>query len=87
MPANEIVVDTRGRTSLARVRSHHYDRYTVQELSDGTLVLVPALSVSPLELAALGDPAVVAAVTAAKTGDRRSLRHRPRVDALLAQAD
>jgi hypothetical protein len=33
---------------------------------DGTLVLVPVLSISPLELAALQDPAVMAAVAAAK---------------------
>lgn len=73
----ELVVDERGRTSLARVRSHNYDRYTVEEFPDGTLVLTPAITISPLELAALRDPAVIAAVTEAKTGDRSALRRRP----------
>lgn len=73
----ELVVDERGRTSLARVRSHHYDRYTVEEFADGTLVLTPAITISPLELAALRDPAVMAAVREAKTGDRSALRRRP----------
>jgi hypothetical protein len=73
----ELVVDERGRTSLARVRSHHYERYTVEEFPDGTLVLTPAITISPLELAALRDTAVMAAVTEAKTGDRSTLRRRP----------
>jgi hypothetical protein len=73
----ELVVDERGRTSLARVRSHHYDRYTVEEFADGTLVLTPAITISPLELAALRDPAVMAAAAAAKTGGRSALRRRP----------
>jgi hypothetical protein len=73
----ELVVDERGRTSLARVRSHSYDRYTVEEFSDGTLVLTPAITISPVELAALRDPVVMAAVAEAKTGDRSALRRRP----------
>ncbi len=73
----ELVVDERGRTNLARVRSHHYDRYTVEEFPDGTLVLTPAITISPLELAALRDPAVMAAVAEAKTGDRSRLQRRP----------
>jgi hypothetical protein len=73
----ELIVDERGRTSLARVRSHHYDRYTVEEFPDGTLVLTPAVTISALELAALRDPAVMAAVAEAKTGDRAALRRRP----------
>jgi hypothetical protein len=73
----ELVVDERGRTSLARVRSHSYDRYTVEELPDGTLILTPAITIGPVELAALRDPAVMAAVAEAKTGDRSALRRRP----------
>ena len=45
-------MDERGRTSLARVRTHHYDRYTVEEFPDGTLVLTLAVTISALELAA-----------------------------------
>lgn len=74
---DEVVVDERGRTSLARVRRHAYSRYTVQEHPDGTLVLTPAITISPVELAVLQDPAVMAAVKEAKTGDRGRLRRRP----------
>jgi hypothetical protein len=72
----ELLVDERGRTSLARVRSHSYDRYLVEEFPDGTLVLTPAVTVSAVELAALRDPVVRDAVAEAKTGDRASLRRR-----------
>ena len=74
----ELVVDERGRTSLARVRSHDYDRYMVEEFDDGTLVLTPAVTVSALELAALRDPVLMAAVADAKEGGRSQLRRRPR---------
>jgi len=70
-------VDERGRTSLARVRSHDYDRYTVEELEDGTLILTPAVTISAVELAALRNPKVMAAVAAAKSGDRSGIRRRP----------
>jgi hypothetical protein len=73
----ELVVDERGRTSLARVRRHDYDRYMVEEFDDGTLVLTPAVTVSAVELAALRDPTLMAAVAKAKTGDRSQLRRRP----------
>jgi hypothetical protein len=78
MIMTELVVDERGRTSLARVRSHHYDRYIVEEFPDGTLVLTPAVTISAVELAALSDPVVRAAVAAAKSGDQSELRRRPR---------
>lgn len=73
----ELDVDERGRTSLAKVRSHSYDRYLVEEFPDGTLVLTPAVTVSAVELAALRDPAVRAAIAEAKAGDRTKLRRRP----------
>jgi hypothetical protein len=73
----EGLVDERGRTSLARVRSHDYDRYIVEECPDGTLTLTPTVTISPVELAALRDPDVMAAVTEAKTGDRSALQRRP----------
>ncbi|HYS31273.1 MAG TPA: hypothetical protein VEM58_03335 [Streptosporangiaceae bacterium] len=74
MAANEVVVDERGRTSLARVRSHDYDRYTVEELPDGTLMLTPAVTISALELAALRDETVRAAVAADSADDEANLR-------------
>lgn len=73
-----LTVDDRGRTSLARVRTQHYDRYLVQEFPDGTLVLTPAVTISALELAALKDPAVKKAIAEAKSGDRSQLRRRDR---------
>ena len=78
MPANEVTVDERGRTSLARVRTRVYDRYTAEELPDGTLILTPALTISPVELAALNNPEVRAAIAAAKAGDPSELRTRQR---------
>lgn len=74
----EILLDDRGRTSLARVRTHNYDRYTVEEYPDGTLVLTPAVTISAVELAALRDDKVRDAVREAKTGDRSTLRPRRR---------
>ncbi len=78
MPAKEVIVDERGRTSLARVRSHDYDRYTAEEFPDGTLLLTPVVTISAWELAALRDPKVMAAVAAYKAGDRSELRPRRR---------
>lgn len=78
MAAKEITVDERGRTSLARVRTHDYDRYTAEEFPDGTLVLTPAVTISAVELAALRDRKVRSAVAAAKAGDRGTLRKRKR---------
>jgi hypothetical protein len=69
--------DERGRTSLARVRSHQHDRYIVEEFPDGTLVLTPAVTITAVELAALRDPVVRAAVAVAKSGDPSELRRRP----------
>lgn len=74
----EIAVDSRGRTSLARVRSRNYERYTAEEFPDGTLVLTPAVTISAVEAAALADPDVQAAIAAARTGDPGTRRRRPR---------
>ena len=76
MATSEVVVDERGRTSLARVRTHSYDRYFAEEFPDGTIVLTPAVTISALELAALRDAKVRAAVQSARSGDRSQLRHR-----------
>jgi hypothetical protein len=56
-PAGEIFVDAQGRTRLDRVRSHTYTRYLVTEHEDGTLVLVPAVTIPLAELASLRDAA------------------------------
>lgn len=41
----EIVVDERGRTSLARVRTRKFSRYQARELADGTIILTPLVTV------------------------------------------
>jgi len=53
MASNEIIVDSRGRTSLARVRKQRHERYLVTEHPDGTLVLTPAVTIARTELAKL----------------------------------
>jgi hypothetical protein len=50
VPRGEIVVDDRGRTTLARVRKHTFTRYLAQELEDGTIVLTPAITLTPDEV-------------------------------------
>lgn len=51
----EIIVDSRGRTNLSRVRTQQHTRYMVNELPDGTLVLTPAVLV-PAHLLRPGPP-------------------------------
>jgi hypothetical protein len=53
-PDGEIMVDSRGRTSLARVRTRDYTRYLAREDEDGTITLVPAVTVTSAELSRLG---------------------------------
>lgn len=50
VPKGEIVVDSRGRTTLARVRSKVFDRYRATEHEDGTIVLTPLVTLTPAEL-------------------------------------
>lgn len=76
LSAQEIVLDERRRTSLARVGRKEDRRYLVDELDDGTIILTPALTVSRVEFAALSDPVVRDAIEQAQTGDRRRLRRR-----------
>jgi hypothetical protein len=44
-----IDVDSRGRTNLAKVRSQAWDRYLVEELEDGVLMLTPAVTITAAE--------------------------------------
>ena len=41
-----IDVDSRGRTNLAKVRSQAWDRYLVEELEGGVLMLTPAITIT-----------------------------------------
>lgn len=65
-PTRELAVDERGRCNLSRVCTKPAARYLVEAFPDGTLVLTPAVTVSALELAALNDRTVRAAVKAAR---------------------
>jgi hypothetical protein len=44
IPQGEIVVDDRGRTSLARVRDGRYTRYRAEENAEGVITLTPVSS-------------------------------------------
>jgi hypothetical protein len=52
----EVVLDSRRRTSFAKVGRRQDTRYLVEELEDGTLILTPAVTIPATELAALQDP-------------------------------
>ncbi|MEJ7764803.1 MAG: hypothetical protein WKF86_04860 [Acidimicrobiales bacterium] len=67
-PAREITLDDRRRTSLARIGRDSDHRYLIDELPDGTVILIPAVTLSKVELAALSDPEARAAM------DRASAR-------------
>lgn len=68
----EIVLDSRRRTSLARVGAAGDSRYIAETLEDGTVVLTPAVTIEKWELAALSNPEVRAALDGAlgATSDR-----------------
>jgi hypothetical protein len=71
-----ITLDARRRTSLARIGRKEHTQYIVEEHSDGSLSLVPAVTISSAELAALSDPEVRAAMEAARNPDRSKTRSR-----------
>jgi len=62
----EIVVDERRRTSLAKVGRKSDSRYLVEEFADGSLLLVPAVTISTLELAVLRNEALRESLIRAK---------------------
>ena len=70
----EISLDARRRTSLAKVGNKEHRRYLVQEQPDGTLTLIPAVTISHLELSALADLATRAAMDRARTTKRPTPR-------------
>ena len=55
VPKGEITVDSRGRTSLRKVRSRAFGRYWTEEHPDGTLVLTPMAVLPAAELEQLRD--------------------------------
>ena len=61
----EIVLDGRRRTSLARVGAAGDTRYIAETFEDGSVVLTPAVTIEKWELAALSNPEVRAALDGA----------------------
>jgi hypothetical protein len=72
----EVVLDERRRTSLARVGRKDDDRYLVEELDDGTIILKPAVLMSRTEVNLLHNPSFKAAV-AGISGPNPQVRRRP----------
>jgi hypothetical protein len=61
----EIVLDGRRRTSLAKVGVAGDTRYIAETLEDGSILLTPAITIEKWELAALSNPETRAALDAA----------------------
>jgi hypothetical protein len=58
----EIVLDGRRRTSLAKVGAAGDTRYVAETFEDGSIVLTPAVTIEKWELAALSNPEVRSAL-------------------------
>lgn len=67
LQGEEIVLDSRRRTSLARVGVANDTRYIAETLPDGSVLLTPAVLIEKWELAALSNPEIRAALDAALT--------------------
>ncbi len=61
------MLDSRRRTSLARVGVANDTRYIAETLPDGSVLLTPAVLIEKWELAALSNPEIRAALDAALT--------------------
>lgn len=72
----QIALDDRRRTTFTRVGHKDHNLYMVEEFQDGSVLLTPAETVSKNELRMLRDPAVIAALKTADSGDRSLLRPR-----------
>ncbi len=72
----EIVLDGRRRTSLARVGVASDSRYIAETLEDGSVLLTPAVLIEKWELAALTNPEIRSALDAALTTSRDQLVSR-----------
>ena len=72
----EIVLDGRRRTSLAKVGAKGDTRYIAETFDDGTVVLTPAVTIERWELAALSNPEIRAALDSALTATRDQLVSR-----------
>lgn len=73
-PRFELVLDGRRRTSLAKIGRKQDLRYIAEAFEDGTIVLSPARTVTEVELAALSDPEIRAALRRARGAAPKDLR-------------
>lgn len=63
-----VEVDSRRRVSLSKTE-RSYDRYFLTEQPDGTIVLTPAIVITPVEARVLENPALVRRIQEAKPDD------------------
>jgi hypothetical protein len=54
----KVLVDSRGKVDLGRIRTRSFDVYEGEELADGTILLRPLSTVPPADLAAMARPSV-----------------------------
>lgn len=72
----EIVLDGRRRTSLAKVGVNEDTRYIAETFDDGSILLTPAVTIDKVELAALKDPQIRAALDGALAAKPHELTRR-----------
>jgi len=72
----EILLDGRRRTSLAKVGAKADTRYLADTLDDGTVVLTPAVTIEKWELAVLSNPEIRAALDRSLSANRDELVSR-----------
>jgi hypothetical protein len=60
MKTIEVELDSRGRVPLGRIATAQ--RYRVEKLDDGDILLTPVVSISERELAVLANPELVARI-------------------------
>jgi hypothetical protein len=58
----KVLVDSRGKVDLARIRTRSFDIYEGEELADGTILLRPLTAVPPADLAAMARPSITRAM-------------------------
>jgi hypothetical protein len=80
MPITEVELDSRQRAPLAKVLPNGANnRYRVQRLEDGTIVMTPVVSLTERELAVLARPELVESIRKgiAEVKGGRVSRHEP----------
>ena len=83
----EIVLDGRRRTSLAKVGAKGDTRYLAETFDDGSILLTPAVTIEKWELAALNNPKIRAALDDAVSTTSPELVSRGSFAAYAAESD